>query len=212
MKRYAVAAVVLILLGVLWLASVSQGGSDHSRMSMDTHVRKVSPKQLRLGFGEVRLFRWSMWAEGRPWIPSQKRVCFSVALEGPLFHLPNGATMGTEVSGQNCGPVDGGKGTVVTLPIGASSITLPDGTTESWESFDLGVAAFPRPVGQVRLVFSDGAIEVLKSRVIPRHLMLDGVEPFSYALFAMQGCVSQVQGLLRGKVVAHVIKHCDDSE
>lgn len=202
----------MILAGALWLVSSSQGGSNHGRLPVNSHVQKVSPKELRLGFGRVRLFSWAMWAEDRPWSPSRDRVCFSVGVEGPLAHLPNGGTLGSETGGHKCGPIKANRGAVMAVPFKAGSMTLPSGKTESWRSFDIGVAAYPPSVDQVRLIFSDGGSEVLKARALPGHLAFKDNEAFRYALFAVDGCVSKLEGLVRGRVVARASEpECGDS-
>ena len=89
---------------------------------------------------------------------------------------------------------------------------FPFGKTVSWKSFDIGVAAYPPSVDQVRLVFSGGGSEVLKSRAVPSALAFKNTEPFRYVVFAVHGCVSEVEGLAKGRVVAHVgPRDCSDS-
>lgn len=203
MKRVT-AAVAVILAGALWLVASSQGGSDHERLPLKSPVQKASPKELRLGFGGTRLFQWSMWAADRSGPYSGIPVCFSVGLVGPLAQLVNGKSGGPETGDHKCGPIKAKRGAIVTVPVGAGSITPPHGKTESWQSFDVGMAAYRPSVDQVRLVFSDGESEVLKARAVPSRAAFKGAEPFHYAVFAVHGCVSEVQGLVRGKVVARV--------
>lgn len=113
---------------------------------------------------------------------------------------------------EKCGPITPNRGTVVTRPVKAGSQTLPSGETESWESFDIGIAAYPPSVGQVRLMFSDGASEVVKAGAVPGRLAFKDAEPFHYALFAFDGCISGVQGLTKGRVVARAARPCNASE
>jgi hypothetical protein len=200
MFRFAASAVVLT--AVLWLVVSSQGASGHGDLPINIHAQKASPKDLRLGYGEVKLFGWTMWAVDSAWSGRRRRVCFSVNLLGPLARLPHGHFLGPETGGHRCGPIKAKRGVIVAVPEEAGSTTPPSGKTESWSSFDVGLAAYQPSVDQTRLVFSDGESEVLKTHAVPEHLALKGAEPFRYALFAFQGCVREVQGIARGRVVA----------
>ena len=162
---------------------------------------------LRLDFGEDHSFSWSMWAASRAWPGPHNRVCLLVGLVGPLVHLPNGAAMGPGTGDDRCGPIKSGEGVAVTMPTKEGSITPPSGSAEPWEAFDVGIAAYPPSVGQVRLIFSDGATEILKTRSVPGRLAFKDAEPFRYAVFAYLGCVRELQGLAKGKVVARAIQH-----
>jgi hypothetical protein len=119
--------------------------------------------------------------------------------------------MGPETGGTGCGPIKSGRGVVVTMPNQGGSVIPPSGKAESWQSFDVGLAAYPPSVGQVRLVFSDGASEVLRAHSIPSNVAFKDVELFHYAAFAVHGCISKVEGLARGKVVARSNKACSGS-
>jgi hypothetical protein len=120
--------------------------------------------------------------------------------------------MGSEVSGHGCGPIKTSRGAVkAVLPEGAGSIDPPTGGSDSWESFVVGVVAFAPSVHHVRLVFSDGASQVVKARAVPPHLAFEHTELFHYAVFAVKGCVSNMQGLAKGKVVAQIRQACDES-
>lgn len=139
-----VSAVVLV--GALWVVAASRGAADHERLPLKNRVQKASRTELRLGYGEDRLFGWSMWALDRPWSPTHDRVCLTVDVLGPLAHLPNGQSMGAETGGRGCGPIKAKQGTVVVVPTQGGSQTLPTGETESWQPFDVGVAAYrPSP-------------------------------------------------------------------
>lgn len=209
MRKFpGIAAVIVGVVALtFWLVASSQGEGSHQALPVGGgHVKKVGPRDLRLGFGDVRLFSWTMLAEeGRQHSSRGRRVCFGVGLVGPLVHLPNGGgVMGPETGGRKCGPIKPTKGILSAVATKAGSQTLPSGKTESWQAFDVGVAAYPPSVGHVRLVFSDGASKVLKARSIPQRLAFKGAEPFHYVVFAFKGCVREVQGLARGNVVAHV--------
>lgn len=186
----------------LWFVASSLGGGGHGRLPVDGGVKRVSANELRLGFARVLPWQWSMWAEARPWSSSRDRVCFLVDLLGPLAVLPNGSAMGPETGGKRCGPIKSSRGAVVTMPTKEGSQTLPTGETESWQSFDVGIAAYPTSVSQVRLVFSDGGSEVLRARAVPGRVRFRNAESFHYAVFAVNGCISEVQGLAKGRVVA----------
>jgi len=111
-----------------------------------------------------------------------------------------------------CGPIKITRPIKAVLPEKAGSITQPSGETESWQSFDVGVVAFAPTVGQVRLSFSDGTSEVLKTRAVPGSFAFKEAEPFRYALFAVHGCVSKVQGLAKGRVIVSIDERgCSDS-
>lgn len=198
---------------VLWLVTSSQGGEmDRPLPVGGGHVKKVSAKELRLGFGRVMPWQWSMSALERPGSPSSDRVCFLVDRLGPLVPVPGRGVMGPGTGGEGCGPIDPKRGVVVASPIGDGSIELPTGKTESWKAFDIGIAAYPPSVHRVRLVFSGGGSEVLKSRAVPSALAFKNTEPFRYVVFAVHGCVSEVEGLAKGRVVAHVgPRDCSDS-
>jgi len=90
----------------------------------------------------------------------------------------------------------------VTIPREAGSAGLRSGETLSWRSIDVGVAAYSQKVDDVRLLFAGGGSEVLKARALSRGLALKNAEKFRYVVFAVEGCVREVQGLVGGRVVA----------
>lgn len=61
----------------------------------------------------------------------------------------------------------------------------PSSETESWRSFDVGVAAYPpvRRPGPPGLL--EGGSEVLKTRAVPGRLAFEDTEPFRYVVFAI---------------------------
>lgn len=203
----------MLLVGTLWLVASSDGGTSHGRLPLNGRVRQGPPKQLRLGVGRTSSFLWQMWAEAKPSSPSMDRVCIHLNLVGPLAHAPNGSFGGPEVGRNMCGPIKSRGGIVkAVMWVKGGSTSLPSGETESWQPFSVGAVAFLPFVSQVRLAFSDGGSEVLKARAVPGRLAFKDAEPFHYALFANLGCVTMVQGLAKGKVVANGDeKECGDS-
>lgn len=200
----------MILVGALWLVASSDGGSRRERLPLHAQVQRESSTSLRLGVGRITTFSWAMWAELSP---SRDHVCVDTVLAGPIYHFPNGSS-GDPGEGNRymCGPIKTTRSIKAVLPEKASSITQPSGETESWQSFDVGVVAYPPSIGQVRLSFSDGTSEVIKARAVPSRLAFKGAEPFHYALFAVHGCVSKVQGLARGRVMVSTDERgCSDS-
>lgn len=214
MKRLA-AAGALILAGALWFVASSQGGGADERLPVGgDRVTKVSPKELRLGFARVMPWQWTILAEERPSMSSRDRVCFSVDLYGPLVPVPGHGVMGPGGSAaRGCGPIDPSRGVLVAQSERGGSVEPPKGKIESWQSFDVGIAAYPPSVGKVRLVFSDGASEILKTRAVPKDVAFRNTESFRYAIFAVHGCVSEAEGFVKSRVVARVgPRACDDSE
>jgi hypothetical protein len=112
---------------------------------------------------------------------------------------------GSGGSEEKCGPITHNHhGVFLSLPTPQGSQTLPSGQTETWEAFDVGIAAFPPSVGQIRLVSAGGSQETIMARRVPKTIAFKNAEPFHYAVFAVYGCVSEVQGLTNGQVVARV--------
>jgi hypothetical protein len=211
LKRFG-AAIALMLVVVLWLVTSSQGGAADKLLPVNGHVKKESSKELRLGFGRVMPWQWTMSALEARSTTSRDRVCFLVGFLGPLVPAPGGGVQGPGTGESKCGPIDPKRGVVVTSPNGAGSIELPSGKTESWQAFDAGIAAYPPFVGHVRLNFLGGGSEVRKTRAVPRNLAFQDAEPFRYIVYAVHGCVSEVEGLAKGRVVAHVgPRDCSDS-
>lgn len=213
MRKVSIAlAVTAALASALWFVAASQGGDPNRGMPVGGgHVVKVSPTELRLAFRRDMPWQWNMWAVERPSATSVHRVCLVVNLLGPLFPVPGQGFMGPETGGKGCGPIDPSRGVVVALPHGGGSVEAPSGEDVSWKSFDIGVAAYPPSVDQVRLVFSDGGSEVVKTRSVPKGIAFKRTEPFRYLVFAVHGCVSEVEGLAKGRVVARVgPRDCSD--
>lgn len=134
--------------------------------------------------------------------PSRDHVCVDTVLAGPIYHFPNGAS-GDPGEGNRhmCGPITTTRPIKAVLLEKAGSITQPSGKIESWQSFDVGVVAYPPSISQARLIFSDGSSEVMKTRVVPSRFAFKDAEPFRYVMFAVSGCVSKVQGLAKGRVI-----------
>lgn len=201
----AVAATIALAVALLFVAT-SQGGDSDRRMPVGGgDVTKTSPTELRLASARVIIpWRWNMWAVKRPSLTSIDRVCLFVDLLGPGGSFPGGFILGPEVGAKGCGPIDPSRGVVVALPTEGGSVELPSGKTESWKSFDVGAAAYLPSVDRVRLVFSNGGSELLKTRAVPDAVAFKGTEPFRYVVFAVHGCVSRVEGLEKGRTVARV--------
>lgn len=213
-KAPAGIAVAVVAAMALWFVASSQGGNSDGRLPVGgDHVTKVSPTELRLAFATVMPWRWNMWAVKRPSRTSTARVCFLVDLNGPMGPLSGGGIItGPEVGAKGCGPIAPSRGVVVALPNSGGSVEFPSGKTVSWKSFDVGVAAYPPSVDHIRLVFSGGGSEVLKTRAVPSALAFKNTEPFRYVVFAVHGCVSEVEGLARGRAVAQVgPRECSES-
>jgi hypothetical protein len=134
--------------------------------------------------------------------PSRDQVCVDTVLAGPIYHFPNGAS-GDPGEGNRhmCGPITTTRPIKAVLLEKAGSITQPSGKIESWQSFDVGVVAYPPSISQARLIFSDGSSEVMKTRVVPSRFAFKDAEPFRYVMFAVSGCVSKAQGLAKGRVI-----------
>lgn len=210
----AAATVIALAVALLFVAS-SQGGDSDRRMPVGGgHVRKTSPTELRLASARVITpWQWIIWALKRPSQISMDRVCLFVDLLGPGGPFPGGFILGPEQGAKGCGPIDPSRGVVVMLPTADGSVKLPSGKTETWKSFDVGAAAYPPSVDQVRLVFSGGGSELLQTRALPGAVAFKGTEPFRYVVFAVHGCVSEVEGLESGREVARVgPRTCSGSE
>jgi hypothetical protein len=191
----AAAAAVMLL-------TAATVGADHKPLPLNEKVVRTTAKVLRLGYGKDVSFKWSIFVSDRSKSKAPRRVCFSVNLFGPLAHLASGVAMGPEVGGRGCGPIKFRQGAIVAMPIPGGSVTEPSGETESWQSFDVGVAAYRPNVDHVRLIFSDGIPEMLNARVVPSRVAFAGTEPFQYVVFAFNGCVERMEGFAKGKVVA----------
>jgi hypothetical protein len=181
----------------------SHPGQGASHRLFPTHAdeaKKVGPGVVRLGFGKIKPFAWSVYAErGRPGGPA----CFAVRVVGPLHEFPGDGAGGPEASETKCG-----------LDVSRHSqvVTVPTKGGESWRPFDIGVAAYNLPVTRVRLGFSGRGWEEIGTRRQRRDLGVAGLDSLRYAVFAVEGCVSEVQGLAGSRVVANVSQSgCDES-
>lgn len=199
-------AVAAVLATALWFVASSQGGDAGRRLPVGGgHVTKVSPTEVRVAFATAMPWQWNMWIVKRPSLTSTDRVCLMVDLLGPLGPVRNGLVVqGPEVAHKGCGPIDPSRGVVVASPNGGGSVEFPSGITESWKAFDIGIAVYQPSVDRVRLVFSGGGSEVLRTRALPNAVAFKNAEPFRYVVFAGRGCVSEVEGLEKGRAVAHV--------
>ena len=204
-----VAALALVLVGVLWLVLFSGGGQAAGRLPVNEgRVKRTLPMVLMLGEGKLPAWHWRVAAAERTgaW-GGGKRECFSVHMAGPLVHVAGGSMSGNGSVGKKCGPVARKGGVAVSLPTKGGELSLPMGQSEAWQSFDVGVGAYPPSVGRVRLIFAGGHVETMRARSVPKRLAFKKGEPFHYVVFAVYGCVRELQGLADGHVVADIGLH-----
>jgi hypothetical protein len=201
-KKMSLLIGALALAVSLWAVTSSEGGSSSGQLPVgDGHIKKVSPAVLRMGAGRITAWAWAMLAEDKS-SAAGSRVCFAVNLLGPLVKLPNGGAAGPETGKSACRSSGETKLTsVAAIAMEGGSQTSPTGETTSWPTFDVGIAAYPISVTQVRMAFSDGGSELLKARAVPRRLAFEGAGPFHYVVFAIRGCAREIQGLERGHVL-----------
>jgi hypothetical protein len=57
---------------------------------------------------------------------------------------------------------------------------------DSWPAFDIGIAAYNRPVTQVRVMRSDGSWEQFRVRRLGRDFGVPGLGSLRYAVFAVE--------------------------
>jgi hypothetical protein len=182
---------VLALLAAAYASSDSGQATGHG--TFPTHageVKEVGHGLVRVGSGKIKPFIWSVYVErGRSGGPP----CFAVSVVGPLHEFPDHKFGGPELGETQCGLKAAQQARVVTAPV-------KDGG--SWSAFDIGIAAYEKPVTQVQVMRVDGSSEQIRTRHLGRDLGVPGLGSLHYAVFAVEGCVSKVSGLEKGHVVA----------
>jgi hypothetical protein len=212
---------VLVVLAVIAVASsafgiIGTGSAQTERPG--TPLPDVSWKVTEISATEVSTGRSTggppfVWGTGLSAIPRNGEAesgafCVFVSGDGPLWKSPGGALFGGsggESGGSECGPMNPKTGLVETDPIHGGSMKQPQlGTTETWQTFDVGIVAYPPSVDRVRLRFAGGGSTVLPLRRLPTAVRPSNWEPFRYASFGVYGCVGDVEGLTGRGVMARV--------
>ena len=185
--------VVVVLAGVALAAVRSESPSGvRSFPNRISEPRKAGPGLVQFGRGSIAPFRWSIYAQGG------HPVCFAVYVDGPLQEFPGHTFGGPETSETKCA-LNAAQQRVVAVP-------MRDGDSEQlpWPAFDVGIVAFDRPVNRVRLIVFGGGSTELQTRRVGVNFGVSGLSSLRYAVFAVEGCVSRVEGLEGGRVVATV--------
>jgi hypothetical protein len=170
-----------------------QSGARTGERTFPTNAgeaKRIADGVARLGTGEIKPFLWHVSAErGGP----DKFPCFAIEVDGPLHEFRGHKLGGPERSDRECGLGPSPHARVVTMPMKGS---------DQWPAFDIGIAAYDQPVDEVRLMFSGDASKEVLTRHLGRDLSVPGLGALRYAVFAVEGCVSKVLGLEKGRVVA----------
>jgi len=179
-------------------------------------VTKISPTEVSTGEGTAGpLFQWATGfgplrpgAETRTHAPLKPGAesdpgvfCVSISNLGPFMKVPGGGVSTQETSSLECGPIGRKTGLVLTSPTRSGSLEQPEGQTETWQTFDLGVVVYLPSVEKVRLRFAGGGATVLSLRRMPAADRPKSWEPFRYVSFGVYGCVNEVEGLMGQKAV-----------
>jgi hypothetical protein len=210
-----VIAVALVALGVIRTGSAQAERPGTPLSGASWNVAKISSTEVSTGHRTGGPpFAWgtgfSVNSRGSGVEPGV--FCAFVTSDGPLWKVPGGhaLTGGTggpdrESGGTKCGSIDSKTGLIRTLLTRGGSVKQPFlKTTETWPTFDLGVAAYPLSVHSVRLHFAGGGSSVLPLRRMPAAVRPKSWEPFRYVSFGVDGCVDTVEGISKGVTVARV--------
>lgn len=193
MRKPLIIGVIAVIVLVVAVFTSSQFGEAADHRSFPTHadqVKEVGSGVVRLGFGKIRPFVWSAYVErGRPGGPP----CFAVSVVGPIHEFTGEGAGGPELGETRCKSSRSQPSQVLAVPIKGG---------DTWQPFDIGVAAYNTRVTKVSLVVSGEGRKELKTRRLRRNFDIDGVASLRYVVFAVEGCVSKVFGLEKGRVVA----------
>lgn len=210
----ALAALTLTALGVGIVGIPGIGSAETQRPGtpLPEAVESIRPSKSKDSVQTIHShgrgpFLWSAgFTTARPSGSAQPgALCAFAEAIGPLERYKGGAGSGGGTGGRRCGPMNPRKGLAETVFIKSGSIKQVElGTTESWQAFDIGVVAFPPFVKKARLSFAGGGSLMLSLRRLPKSLRPESWEPFRYVSFGVYGCVSELEGMSKGKVVARV--------
>jgi hypothetical protein len=154
---------------------------------------------VSLGRGRIEGFGWFAAVQA-----GTSEPCFWPSVVGPLHKLPNGEEGGAEQGDRVCGLERSIDGRVADAPI------HPVHPVSEWKAFDVGIAAYARPVEWVRLTYPGGVSDKLHTRQLDKSFGVPRLDELRYVVFAVKDCVRRVEALEKGRVVATtVLRACN---
>ncbi|GEM_PF-4851035 len=191
MKKALVVGLVSIVALVGAACAFSNSGQAAGHRPFPTHPSEVEKPSgvVLLGSGRIKQFIWYVAVERGGGGPP----CFDVSVAGPVHKFPGVGLGGEQFGETQCGLGPSQHARVLTVPVPANA---------DWQPFDIGIAAYDTPVAHVRLDFSGGGREELRTRRMRSGFDISGIAGLRYAVFAVEGCASKISGLEKGRVVA----------
>jgi hypothetical protein len=200
--KVCVAILLGLLAGVVLVVATGSSAAGAGRLypTGASHPKVNGPGNVGLGRGRIEGFGWFVAAQ-----TGIHRPCLWSSVVGPLKKAPNGQEGGAEAAGDRvCGLERSTQGRVVDAPI------HPVHPVSEWKAFDVGIAAYARPVEWVRLTYPGGASDKLHTHELPKSYGVPRLDELDYVVFAVKDCVRRVEALEKGRVVATtVIRACN---